>query len=1179
MKKSQLSFPRTGIIRIVLLYAVFAGLWILFSDRLVALLFSDPEQITLVSSLKGLAFVAVTSVLLFSLLSRYSTHLSALPALPAYLSRAGNDKSGLRRLIIIFLFLTLGIALIGWTTFNALSNSLKQRQNAELMATAELKTRQVEDWLAERRVDIIQQAEGILFRDAFQRWRSGGDNRLGELLHERLESILQNYGLLSIELLDMSGQRLLTAGDFRKEDIYTDALIRQAVRQKEPLLIDIHRHFENDPYSFAFIGVIREPKSLSDPIGLLIYHITADRYLYPMIQSWPRPSSSGEILIVRREGNEVVFLNRLRHTDKPPLSIRFPLSKPDLPAAMAILHGPGLYEGRDYRGVPVLTAFRQVIGTPWMLVAKIDQAEVYLGIKQLALVSTVLTLAVILACGTLLLFIWRQQRMQEALALHESEERFRVMYESSQDAIMTLEPPDWNFTAGNPATIALFVAKDEDEFIHTAPWNLSPEYQPDGVASAVKAKEMIDAAMEKGSHFFEWTHKRISGESFLATVLLNRMTAGGQTFLTATVRDITDSRKAEDSLLRAKQDWERTFDSVTDLIAIIDTHHRILRTNKAMADRLKITPGECIGLTCYEHVHGTSAPPDFCPHSRTMSDGCQHVEEVHEKRLGGIFTVTTTPIFDDNGQILGSVHVAQDITERKRVEEQKEQYHHRLESILEAAGEGIFGLDEKGEITFVNAAALKLFGQTQEDLIGCRSHEVFHSYRQDGAEYEWADCPNRKTLLDGKTRWGEEPYFRKDGTAFPVEYNCTSILEAERVVGVVVTFRDMTDRKKLEDQYRQAQKMEAIGQLAGGVAHDFNNILSAIIGYGNLAEMKLPDDNPVRHDLEQILQAAERATALTQSLLAFSRKQPLKMEVIGLNTLIKRFEKFLLRLLREDIEMKTRYSEMELLVSADRGQLEQIIMNLVSNARDAMPGKGELVIETRPVVMDEEFITSHGYGRTGNFAMISVSDTGIGMDEQTRRKIFEPFFTTKEQGKGTGLGLATVYGIVKSHNGFIDVYSEPDNGTTFKIYFPVVRQAEGLNEPEQQKPIPLKGGTETILLAEDDLSLRKLTSTILGHMGYTVIEAADGNEAVARFIENRDAVRLVILDGIMPGMNGKEVYKEITALSPNMRSIFMSGYAEDIFTKDGIPVHEEDFLQKPVKPSELLNKVREVLDR
>jgi signal transduction histidine kinase len=425
----------------------------------------------------------------------------------------------------------------------------------------------------------------------------------------------------------------------------------------------------------------------------------------------------------------------------------------------------------------------------------------------------------------------------------------------------------------------------------------------------------------------------------------------------------------------------------------------------------------------------------------------------------------------------------------------------------------------------------------------------------------------------------KEILWRADGSSFPVEYWAYPIRKDDAVAGVVVTFMDVTERRKLEAQYRHSQKMEAIGQLAGGVAHDFNNILSAIIGYGNIAGMKFPDDHPARYDLEQILQSAARATALTQSLLTFSRKQPVKMELLGVNSVISKFEKFLLRLLREDIDLVTRYSAGELSIMADRGQIEQVVMNLVANARDAMPAKGTLTIETKSAVLDESFAAAHGYGKPGTYALLLVSDTGAGMNDETTRRIFEPFFTTKEVGKGTGLGLATVYGIVKAHDGFINVYSEPSRGTMFRIYIPLVRSGETAPEPVKQEPSSLKGGTETILLAEDDAILRKMTCTVLRHMGYTVLEAENGQEAVEKFIENKDIIRLVILDGIMPKMNGKEAHKEISVLVPGVRCIFMSGYAEDIFTKDGILQAEVTFLSKPVTPSVLLGKVREVLDR
>jgi len=291
------------------------------------------------------------------------------------------------------------------------------------------------------------------------------------------------------------------------------------------------------------------------------------------------------------------------------------------------------------------------------------------------------------------------------------------------------------------------------------------------------------------------------------------------------------------------------------------------------------------------------------------------------------------------------------------------------------------------------------------------------------------------------------------------------------------------------------------------------------------------------------------------------------------------FEKFLLRLIREDIALETTYGEGTLNVLADKGQIEQIIMNLVTNARDAMPEGGRLLIATKSVCLDRDFIESHGYGKAGEYAFVTVTDTGCGMDGQTIARVFEPFFTTKEQGKGTGLGLSMVYGTVKKHNGFITVYSEPGNGTTFKIYLPLVRLAAKAAPQTAKKPAFVRGGAETILLAEDDAALRRLNTIVLTNFGYPVIEAVDGEDAVSKFRENQDRIQLIILDGIMPKMNGAEAYGEIKALSPDIKCIFMSGYAEEIFTKDSVPFAEAEFILKPISPTDLAMKIRKVLDR
>ena len=384
------------------------------------------------------------------------------------------------------------------------------------------------------------------------------------------------------------------------------------------------------------------------------------------------------------------------------------------------------------------------------------------------------------------------------------------------------------------------------------------------------------------------------------------------------------------------------------------------------------------------------------------------------------------------------------------------------------------------------------------------------------------------------------------------------------------------EKAKMEAQLRQAQKMEAIGHLSGGIAHDFNNILTAMIGYGHLLLMKMAKDDPQRVYVEQILEAADRAGILTHSLLAFSRSQIINVRPVSINGLIGKVETFLKRIIGEDVELRTVLSDMDHVVMVDSGQIEQVLMNLATNARDAMPKGGTLTIETTLTEIDSSFIQSHGYGKPGSYVIVSISDTGTGMDEETSKKIFDPFFTTKELGKGTGLGLSMVYGIIKQHSGYINVYSELGRGTTFKIYLKSARMpAEQTKVTEEAET---EGGSETILVAEDDAALRQLFENVLGESGYTVITAADGQEAITLFNANKDKIGLCMLDLIMPRMSGREVYNEIRKISPDMGVIFASGYTADKIFTEGILPEGPEIMLKPVSPRNLLKKVRKVLD-
>ena len=536
-------------------------------------------------------------------------------------------------------------------------------------------------------------------------------------------------------------------------------------------------------------------------------------------------------------------------------------------------------------------------------------------------------------------------------------------------------------------------------------------------------------------------------------------------------------------------------------------------------------------------------------------------------------------VLDGHGEPEVITGIVQDITERKRTAMLLQEANERVTQILGSVAEGIYGIDSAGNCTFCNPAAVRILGYRGEhELIGRNMHDLVHHTRADGTPYPREECIVRNAVRTRKQFHSDrELLWRADGTSFPAEYWAHPIVKDDIEQGTVVSFVDRTEHLTLENQLRQAQKMEDIGTLAGGIAHDFNNILSAILGYGHVALMKMPKDDPQRLYIGHILESADRAAALTQSLLAFSRKQIIDRKPVDLNNILRKVEKFLVRVIGEDVAIHMALAEGALTAFADAGQMEQVFMNLATNARDAMPNGGSFSIETSAMAMDSGFVAAHGYGKPGTYALISVTDTGLGMTEETRSKIFEPFFTTKEVGRGTGLGLAMVYGIIKQHEGFINVYSEPGQGSTFRIYLPLTAAAEMEEREIIDEDYP-KGGSETILLAEDDANLRTLSVLVLEKVGYTVITANNGEEAVAKFTENKDNIQLLLFDIIMPKKNGREAYDEIRKARPDIPVLFASGYSPDIIREKSLIDKDVALIYKPMSPQDLLKKVREVLD-
>lgn len=555
-------------------------------------------------------------------------------------------------------------------------------------------------------------------------------------------------------------------------------------------------------------------------------------------------------------------------------------------------------------------------------------------------------------------------------------------------------------------------------------------------------------------------------------------------------------------------------------------------------------------------------------HRILLPDGSERI--VHEQ---------AEVLFDDAGRAIKMNGTVQDITERKQTEESLRSSEERYKRLVESVTDYIYTVEVKDGLpvsTSHGPGCVAVTGYTPREYESDPNLWSRMVYEEDRKGV----IDQGLTVLSGKVAEPlEHRIMHKDGSIRWVRNMPVPIYDEHgRLVAYDGLIKDITERKKLEDQLRHVQKMEAIGTLTGGIAHDFNNIITAIIGYCSLLKMRMGKDEPQTHNVEQILFLAEKAANLTGSLLAFSRKQVSRPKRGNLNKTINRMAKILMRLIGEDIELKTILTDKELPVMADSGQIEQVLMNLCTNARDAMPYGGSLTIETEIMEMDSEFTSEHGYGSPGTYLLLSVTDTGMGMDEKTKEKIFEPFFTTKESGKGTGLGLSMVYGIIKQHNGYINVESELGEGARFNIYLPVVKSVEAEENKYMETVAPVRG-TETILLAEDELFLREVTKEMFEEYGYKVIDAVDGEDAIDKFMRNRDDIHLILLDAIMPKKNGKEVYMEIRKVRPDIKTVFLSGYSADVIQNKGI--HEEGLtlISKPISPAELLRKIREVLDR
>ena len=976
-------------------------------------------------------------------------------------------KNTFPRWLTVVLSFGMLVLLIGNAWFyHTQKQHLQQESVKELQAIAQLKVDQIAAWRVNQLANATVLVNSLFLIEGVARWMTDPHAVDAVYIRSRLRSLQEQYRYRDVLLVDAGGRvRMSLAG--RSEPVHADVVHALAIasRDRKAVITDLHVGPKDPPHLDVITPLFAPIKGKPKYVGAVILRSDARQFLYPLIQSWPVPSRTAETLLVRRDGDTVLFLNDLRYRKDAALRMRISLSRTNVPAVMAVFGKEGVVEGEDYRGIKVLSVLKAIPDSPWFMVAKMDEAEIFEKSRFFSVLILALVLGLVAAGAAAVGVVWQRNAKAQYRTLFRAEEARRMSEERHRITLMSVG---------------------------------------DGVI-ATDAQGRVE--------------------------LLNPVTET----LTGWSQDEARGRPLEEVFRIVNENTRKDVENPV---------RRVMRE------------GLVVGLANHTLLiarDGTERP---------IADS------------GAL-------IRDERNEIFGVVLVFRDQTEERAAERALHESEERYRGLFQHMREGFayckmfFENGEARDFVYlsVNDAFETLTGLT--DVTGKRVSEVIPGIRSsDPGLFEiygrvaLTGTPEKfETFVEALHQW------------FSISVYCP---EREYFVAVfdVITGRKRAEeeREKLEAQVRQAQKMEAVGRLAGGVAHDFNNMLTVITGYSELLLQKIGKESSMHGEVEEIKRAGERAASLTQQLLAFSRKQIIEPKVVHLDSLMAEMHKMLTRLIGEDIELQATTGKSLGSVKVDPGQFQQILMNLVVNARDAMPDGGKIVIETANVDLDEGYCALHPYVSPGRFVMLAVSDTGKGMSEEVKAHIFEPFFTTKEKGSGTGLGLATTFGAVHQAGGSIEVYSEVGVGTTFKIYLPRVEE-EAVKPEKDDRPTDLPGGTETVLIVEDEGILRNLCVQILERLGYKVLRGSNGIEAIALAQGYGDRIDLLLTDVVMPGMSGAELATELVLLHPEMKVLFTSGYTDDAITRHGILDEGVSFIGKPYTPSALARKVREELDK
>lgn len=1084
-------------------------------------------------------------------------------------------------LALLFFFIVTG----GHLYYKREAQKIQMEKYQDLAAIAQEKARFVTSWLTARARDAARPSKSSFFRKAMEEWlKDPAQPSQLEAWKKRLSLEKEDFGYDDVLVLAPDGWRVLLSA---KEDpdpveLFTREAASMARKIKGPVL--------SEPYMCSkgtiHLDVVSPVFTLDGEELLAFWVLRADlgKSFYPSVQSWPTPSFSAETLIVKQEGDHVLFLNQLGHSPKSALSLRIPLEHKELPAVQAILGRTGMFLGKDYRGVEVLADLRPISGTSWFMVTKMDGSEILEEASYRGAVVALFVAFTLLLFGSILALWVRHSRARLWKKLYSSEHELRLAHEglrtilySIGDAVIATDKKG-DVRLMNPVAEALTGWEEKE----ATGRNLEEVFRIINEDTRLPVENPVHRVLREGLTVGLANHTILISKDGMERPIADssspvRDEKGEIEGVVLVFRDQTEERRLRRELERSRREWEEIFQAVGHPTIVLDRELRILAANQAALKRSGLGEDEILGRRCYEVFHASKKSPEGCSCKKLLEgySGKLTYEECEKDRF---YLVSCTAVLDDQGCLEKIIHVATDITELQEVREALRLSEERFRSLVEKSPQGILVVQEE-RIRYANTAALRLLEASMEQILQAHYLDFTH--------------PEYKELIADRYRKRElgepvsaEVEFKLLGSSGKGKWvmGSTASISWDGKPGHLVFLQDLSgqkkmqeEREKLERQFLQAQKMEAVGRLAGGVAHDFNNMLSIVTGYCELALRQAQGNKPLERYLKEILNAAGRSATLIRQLMAFARKQVISPKPLDLNQAIGGMLKMLKRLIGEDIELQWIPGQELWTVFMDSAQLDQILANLMVNARDAIAGTGKVIVETQNLELDPQYCREHPGFVPGQYVMLAVTDDGCGMDRETLERIFEPFFTTKAMDKGTGLGLSTVYGIVKQNGGFINVYSEPGKGTTFKIYLPR-HQPEPEEVSWEEEPSSLEAlprGTETVLLVEDEPSLIRVYKKFLATLGYKVLSASSPQEALALADAHQGEIHLLLTDVVMPQMNGKELLELLKKSRPGIKCLFMSGYTADAIAHHGVLDQGVKFLGKPFTLQALASKLRE----